>query len=101
MILGVARVEDHQADEDDHVGEAVERRIKKAAETRHAPRKPCDLTVKHIEQVGNDQDDSGPEEITEAEEQTAADIDRNAYDREQIRIDSAIRQPAHHRTDNS
>ncbi|MBC8040434.1 MAG: hypothetical protein H7Y06_07830 [Opitutaceae bacterium] len=89
MKLCVARVEDNQADEDDHVGETVERGIQKTAKPGDATRKTRYLPVEHVKQIGDNQDDASPEEVAVAEKQPAPDVDGDADDGEQVRVDPA------------
>src|SRR2546423_8880985 len=101
MKLCGASIKNHQPDKADHVGETVKRRIQKASEPCHATRKTRDLTIKHIEEIRNYQYDASPEEIAQAKEQAAADVNRHAYDREDVRVHVPVGQPAHHSIDDT
>src|SRR5947209_5358967 len=101
MKFCIARVEDHEADEGCHVGDAVERGVEKAAEARDLICEARDLTVEHVEEVGDDKDDARPEEVAEAEHEAAQDVYQNARHGQQIRVDPAPRKALHHRADDS
>src|SRR5437763_1035881 len=99
MKFRVARVEEHEADEGGHVRDAVERGVEEAAEARYLIREARDLAVEHIEEVGDDEDESGPEEVAEGEHETAQDVYRNARHGQKVRVDPAPRESLHHRAD--
>ncbi|MDT4968096.1 MAG: hypothetical protein QOJ64_2833 [Acidobacteriota bacterium] len=101
MVWRIAGVKDHQSDENNHVGETIQRGVKKPAETSYATGEPRHLPIEHVKKIGDYQDDSGPEEIAESEEQPAADVYRYADDGEKVRIDPTLGQSTHYRTNNS
>src|ERR687883_180736 len=78
MEFGVARVEDHEADEGGHVGDAVECRVEEAAEARDLVCEAGDLAVEHVEEVGDGED---------------------ARQGQKVRVNPAPRQAPHHRAD--
>src|SRR6266496_3008085 len=97
MKDGVARVKYHQSDKNHHVGQPVERRVKKSPKPRHPSRQPCDLTVKHVKDVRNNQNNAGPKEKTQAEEQPTSNIYCNTDERQVVRVNPAVSKPTHHR----
>lgn len=101
MKLSVPGVKDHQSDKNDHVGKAIEGGIQKAAKSRDSARKPRHLPVQHVKKIGNDQNNPGPEKLAVAEEQSGANIYGNPDDGQDVWIDVAVREPTHHRVDNS
>ena len=56
-------------------------------------------TVEHVEDVCDDQDDAGPEELADTEQDAAADVDGHTDRREQVRVHARGREPANHRVD--
>src|SRR5437763_3676200 len=99
MKFGVARVEDHETDEGGHVGDSVERGVEEAAEARDLIGEARDLTVEHVEEVCDDEDDARPEEVAEGKHEAAQDVYQNARHGQQVRVDPAPRKPLHHRAD--
>ncbi len=74
MGRGVAGVIDHQADENHHVRQSVQRGIQKPAKSRNTARKPGDLPVEHVKKVGYNQRDAGGEEPAQPKKKTATDV---------------------------
>ena len=54
---------------------------------------PCDVAVEHVENVRDDQHDAGPEEFAEPEQHAAADVDRYADRRQDVRRDAGDASP--------
>src|SRR5678815_1033948 len=78
MRLEIAGVKDHQAHEDYHVAQAVQRRVEKPAKTRNPAGKTGHLPIQHVEQVGHNQGDAGPEKRAQTKEKTATDVQSHA-----------------------
>ena len=82
------RVEVDQAEEEGDVGEAIERRVPEGAEPRDGVGDVRHLAVDEVEDVGDDHDDAGQQEVLFAERPGRADIDQNADERENVGMDA-------------
>ena len=89
-VVGAAqlRVEVDQADEERDVGEAVDDRVPEAAELRSsASSSTRDLAVDEVEDVGDDHDDAGGDELAQRQRPGGGDVDEHADEREDVRVD--------------
>src|SRR5687767_2220274 len=101
MKLSVPRVENHQPDKHHHVGQPIQRRIKEPTKPGYSAGQARYLPIEHVEQVRDDQDDSGPEKVAPSKQQPRPDIYRYADESQKVRTDMPAGKPPHHRVDNA
>src|SRR6185503_8482063 len=101
MKLRVAGVKDHQTHKNHHIGQPVQRRIEKTAESRHAARETSHLAVQHVKQISDNEGDSGREKAAHPKKKTATDVQSDTDDGQNIWVDVTVGQPAYHRVNNS
>src|SRR4030095_5198261 len=89
-------VKNHQPDEYDTVRQPVQGRVKEAAKSGHAPGKSGHLAIEHVEKIGNNQRNASGEEPTHAKKDAAPDIQCDTDYRQDVGIDVAEGEPAHH-----
>src|SRR6187549_1526581 len=99
MLWRVTGIEHHDAEEDDHVGQAVERGVEKTSKLCDVTGLPGDVAIQHVEEIGDDQHDPCPEKFSDAKEHAASDVDRDADRGEDIRMDTGSCKSADHRID--
>ena len=75
--------------------------IKKTPETCYASGESGHLTIEHVEKVGDDQNDAGPEKFAVTEKKAGADVDGDADDSKDVGVDVTVGKPTHHRVNNS
>ena len=68
---------------------------------RVTPGQPRDIATQHVKEICYNQGNTGRKEPTHPEQQTAADIQRNSNDSQNVWIDMTVGEPAHHRVDDS
>ena len=88
-VIGVAEagVEVDQADEQQDVGEAVDHRVPYAAELAQQAGLERNLAVDEVEDVGDDHDEPGPDEVPAGEVNRGPAVDQAADEGEDVRMD--------------
>ena len=66
--LRITCVKDHQSDEGDHIRETVKRGVEKPTEARDTTCEASHFAIEHVEQIGDNEDDTRPEEVPKAEQ---------------------------------
>src|SRR5215207_10180988 len=99
MLRRVSGVEHHNAEKDDHVRKAIERRIEKAAELRYVACQTGDVSVQHVEEIRYDQNDPREEKFSDTKKHAAADVDRYTDRREDVRMNPCRGECSDHRVD--
>ena len=92
-------VPDQQAHQQRQIRIAVQHRIEEAAEARDAIGFAGHAAVHHVEQSRADDHHAGPAELSGGQQDSRADVDHQAQEREHVGMDPGERQPAHNQPD--